>query len=208
MSSKRIIIVFGTLLIAFFAYTGYTDAVNTRQDLQNKAIEIQQLKEEKTTAEQKREEAIKAKQKSQEELKKKEEEKQQLKEEQKRLEAELQAKAERKAKLAEASRQVINIATNTQTASAAAPTPQGNCGDNAYAAYIYGMESGGRVPGNCDVNAMNAGGCGGIGQACPASKMSCGADYSCQNAFFSNYALTRYGSWADAYAFHKANGWW
>lgn len=83
------------------------------------------------------------------------------------------------------------------------------CGDNQYAAYIYGKESGGAVPGMCNTTATNAGGCFGIGQACPGSKVAhCGADYACQNAWFTNYAIGRYGSWAAAYNFHKANNWW
>lgn len=83
------------------------------------------------------------------------------------------------------------------------------CGDNSYAAYIYGQESGGRVTGMCNTTARNAGGCYGIGQACPGSKVAyCGADYACQNAWFNGYAIQRYGSWASAYSFHKANGWW
>lgn len=83
------------------------------------------------------------------------------------------------------------------------------CGDNQYAAYIYGQESGGRVTGMCNPSAVNPGGCTGIGQSCPASKIAhCGTDYGCQNAWFSNYAAQRYGGWAGAYSFHKANGWW
>lgn len=84
-----------------------------------------------------------------------------------------------------------------------AALPAGGCGDNPYSSYIYSKESG------CRTTARNAGGCYGIGQACPGSKVAqCGADYACQNAWFSNYAIQRYGSWASAYNFHKANGWW
>ena len=83
-----------------------------------------------------------------------------------------------------------------------------NCGDNYYAAYIYAQESGGRVVGMCNPSAVNAGGCRGIGQACPGSKLPCGADYACQNAWFTSYMQGRYGSWAAAYNFHRANNWW
>ena len=55
---------------------------------------------------------------------------------------------------------------------------------------------------------MSPNGCYGIGQACPAGKLAyCGADYACQNAFFTAYA-GKYGGWAGAYAFWVAHGWW
>jgi hypothetical protein len=76
------------------------------------------------------------------------------------------------------------------------------CGDNTYAQYIYSHESG------CNLNAVNSIGCRGIGQACPGSKLPCGADYACQNAFFTQYANERYGSWAGAYTFWVNNHWW
>lgn len=209
MSSKRITIVVGIIIIGIFGYIGYSDAVRTWNDLQEQEIQIEQLNTQYEELDIKLDETIETNEKTQEELEQLEKEKQELEEERQRLEQELQAKVERETRLAEASRKVINAATGTQVASAvSAPQPQGNCGDNNYAAYIYGRESGGRVPGNCDVNAVNAGGCRGIGQACPGSKLPCGADYACQNKWFTNYAMERYGSWEAAYAFHLANGWW
>lgn len=110
---------------------------------------------------------------------------------------------------AEAAR--VQAAPVVRTASAPVASGQGlmsGCGDNSYAAYIYGQESGGRVTGMCNPSAVNAGGCRGIGQACPGGKLPCGADYACQNAWFNDYAIRAYGSWAAAYNFHKNNGWW
>lgn len=76
------------------------------------------------------------------------------------------------------------------------------CGDNSYAHFIYMHESG------CRTTASSPNGCYGIGQACPASKIAyCGADYSCQDAFFSRYA-SKYGGWAGAYSFWTSHGWW
>lgn len=98
-----------------------------------------------------------------------------------------------------------------QVTVAIASNPRSTCGDNQYAAYIYGMESGGRIPGNCNPTAKNAEGCIGIGQACPASKLIAvcpNLDYECQNAFFTSYALSRYGGWAGAYAFWVAHNYW
>jgi LysM repeat protein len=80
--------------------------------------------------------------------------------------------------------------------------PVAGCGDNSYANYIYMHESG------CRTTAMSPNGCYGIGQACPASKIAyCGADYACQNAFFTAYA-GKYGGWAGAYNFWVSHGWW
>jgi len=101
-----------------------------------------------------------------------------------------------------------STATHTQAAvtEQAIVAPQAaatsGCGDNSYANFIYMHESG------CRTTAMSPNGCYGIGQACPASKLSfCGADYACQNAFFTAYA-GKYGGWAGAYAFWTSHGWW
>lgn len=91
-----------------------------------------------------------------------------------------------------------------------APTVKGvtngvtNCGDNIYKQFIYQHESG------CRTNARNPnGGACGLGQALPCSKMPCSlSDWVCQDKFFSNYAIQRYGSWANAYAFWKQHSWW
>lgn len=89
-----------------------------------------------------------------------------------------------------------------------APATIPGCGDNTYANEVYMFESG------CSLTAVNpsSGDCG-IGQAGPCSKLvnACPdwqSDYACQNNFFNNYALSRYGSWYSAYEFHLANGWW
>jgi LysM repeat protein len=84
----------------------------------------------------------------------------------------------------------------------AAPLSVSGCGDNSYANYIYMHESG------CNTASSSANGCFGIGQACPASKLTyCGTDYACQNAFFTSYA-SKYGGWAGAYNFWTSHGWW
>lgn len=72
---------------------------------------------------------------------------------------------------------------------------------------IIGRESGWRPA------AMNAGGCGGLGQACPVSKLARACpnwqtDPVCQLTFFSGYAQGRYGSWTGAYNFWLRNHWW
>lgn len=71
-------------------------------------------------------------------------------------------------------------------------------------ACIYQKESGNN-PGAIN---KSSGACG-LGQAWPCSKMKCSlSDYACQDAFFTNYAVTRYGSWENAWAFWSANHWW
>lgn len=99
----------------------------------------------------------------------------------------------------------------TPTTAPVASGPRSGCGDNEYAAFIYGNESGGKIPGNCNPSAQNAGGCLGIGQACPGSKVTAACpnlDYDCENKFFTEYAISRYGSWLGAYQFWVANNWW
>lgn len=88
----------------------------------------------------------------------------------------------------------------------AAPTAiSSGCGDNSYANYIYMHES------SCSLTVTNAEGCVGIGQACPASKLYAACpnlSYACENAWFSNYAVARYGGWAGAYTWWVANHYW
>jgi len=63
-------------------------------------------------------------------------------------------------------------------------------------AFIYFKES------SNNPTAQNAGGCYGLGQDCNGIvKDKCGASYECQNTFFTEYMLRRYGSWQAAKAF-------
>lgn len=77
-----------------------------------------------------------------------------------------------------------------------------------YAAdFIISHESGWRV------NAINSRGCGGLGQACPASKLSAAcpnwqSDAVCQMRFFNSYAVNRYGSWTRAMEIWQNQRWW
>jgi LysM repeat protein len=89
--------------------------------------------------------------------------------------------------------------TQTQT-TAAASYPVDS---NAAKAYIYSRESGNNP------NATNPSGCYGIGQDCNgALRSQCGADYTCQDQYFTGYATRRYGSWENALAFWQSHGWW
>ena len=145
-----------------------------------------------------------------------------LEQQKQNLENQLQAKAEQKAKLAQ-------IAEASKKASAAAPVaksapvaPQpvkvsGTCEqwmaqagitDIANASFIFHKESG------CNPNAVNVGSkAHGVCQALPGNKMAtAGSDWYSnpvtQMRWCQSYAIGRYGSWANAVAFWKANRWW
>lgn len=73
--------------------------------------------------------------------------------------------------------------------------------------FIYQHESSGRL------DAMNSIGACGLGQSLPCSKLESvcpdwRTDYACQDAWFTNYMLTRYGSWDNARAFWLQHSWW
>ena len=78
--------------------------------------------------------------------------------------------------------------------------------DDFYMEYIFQHESSGNP------YARNSIGCLGLGQACPAEKLLsiCPdlGDVACQVQFFTNYAVSRYGSWAAAYEYWLQNHWW
>jgi len=134
-------------------------------------------------------------------------EKEKLKQEQSNLQKQLQSRADEKARLAKVAEETANKVTATQKVSAASlseVTVEG-CGDNQYAHYIYMHES------SCSTTATNSEGCTGIGQACPASKLTAACpnmDYACQNSFFTSYAVNRYGSWEAAYNVWLSQHWW
>lgn len=70
-------------------------------------------------------------------------------------------------------------------------------------AFVYWCESGNNPA------SVNKGGCRGLGQACPGSKLPCSSsDYPCQDAWFTSYMVSRYGSWDKAKAFWIAHNWW
>lgn len=74
-----------------------------------------------------------------------------------------------------------------------------------YKIFIYNHESGN------DPKRWNTSGCVGLGQACPASKLLAVCptlDYACEDRWFTNYAISRYGSWYNAYRWWIAHRWW
>lgn len=123
--------------------------------------------------------------------------KQQLEEEKQRLEEQLQAKADAKTKLAQASTKVVNAATGTSTAYASSGI---DCNNQTTAkAFIYCHESGNVA------DKWNGSGCYGLGQDCNNIVYNkCGADYACQDEFFTDYMKRRYGTWEAAKAHWEA----
>jgi membrane protein involved in colicin uptake len=137
-----------------------------------------------------------------------------------RLEAEAKAKAEaeriaaEQAAAQEAARQAqiaeeARIAAERARASYSPPAAVSSYvpGDNEAMNFIFMHES------TNNPAARNAGGCLGLGQACPGQKLinACpnyANDVPCQIAFFTQYANSRYGGWGGAYTFWVNNHWW
>lgn len=76
--------------------------------------------------------------------------------------------------------------------------------DYGYVDYIISRESG------WSPTAQNASsGAAGLPQALPYSKTGCAwGDAICQLQWANNYAVSRYGSWYNAYLFWSVNHWW
>jgi len=96
-------------------------------------------------------------------------------------------------------------AARVTLARATTPVPALSGSDAEYKLFIYNHESGNNP------TRANSSGCLGLGQACPGSKLLAvcpSLDYACEDAFFTNYAFSRYGSWAGAYSSWISHRWW
>lgn len=95
----------------------------------------------------------------------------------------------------------VNVTADKEAVMAAAGISPGDYG---YVNYIISRES------NWNPAAHNAGGCLGLGQACPGGKLTavCSLDDAvCQLRYFTNYA-ERYGGWGGAYSFWLSHHYW
>lgn len=110
----------------------------------------------------------------------------------------------------------VEVAPPVQPAPVAKPV-SGSCEDWMTQAGVTDMASAAeliRRESNCRVNALNpSSGAYGIPQSLPASKMaSAGEDWQTnpvtQIKWMQNYVTARYGSWANAVAFHDRNNWY
>lgn len=193
-----IVLVSVAVISTAYAHRYATEAADQKTKLENSQTEKQKLNDQLNESKQ---ELIEQDDTHKQEIKK-------LQEENKSLNDQLQAKIEQKQKIAAAEQ--AKKATTVAAAPVAstpilAPSIMAGCGTNSFSQYIYAKESG------CNLTVTNAEGCIGIGQACPASKLLavCPAlDFSCQDSFFTSYAVGRYGSWEGAYNFWLANNWW
>jgi hypothetical protein len=95
---------------------------------------------------------------------------------------------------------VAEPVTPTKTPEVSTPQPQPPAtyhSDDFYKEFIFSHESSNRL------DAVNPGGCYGLGQSCSnALRNACpnwSSDLNCQLAFWDSYALSRYGSWQGAY---------
>lgn len=188
MRSKIIITaIIATVMFAGLAAIKHIDSLN--DGIQLKQIEIQDNSAKLKLLNDKYE-----KLQNDKSLDQKEYEKQlkQLQQEKAKLESDLQAKLEAK------NATVAQYTAGAVETAVAAPVPS-----NEAKAFIYQHESGNNP------TATNSIGCYGIGQDCNGIVLSkCGANYACQDEYFTGYAMRRYGSWEAAYAFWIANNWW
>lgn len=199
MKSKIIISSIVTIVLLFIVAT-VTKASNQVQlqqvDIKTKSQEIQVKTQRANELQKQLEDAHGDLQK----LKNIEEENKKLQEDIKALQA-VKAEKARIASLKQKSlaEKAVNTLTGTKTAYAATGDSSIDCKSISNAkAFIYCKESGNSTA------AINGGGCRGLGQACPGTKLPCGNDYACQDAYFTNYMKQRYGSWEKAKAFWLA----
>ncbi len=128
----------------------------------------------------------------------------QQKEAAERLEAARRAEAARQAQL---TTQAANVRP------AASPAVRGTCDAWIAAAGILDVVNAReliRRESGCNPLAVNptSGACG-VAQELPCGKSGCAwGDGACQVAWMNRYVLQRYGSWANAVAFHNANNWY
>lgn len=118
-----------------------------------------------------------------------------------------QVEAKKAAKLAEAAKAITAPVKQVATAYAAGGScidwiTQAGVTDVANANELIRRESG------CNPNAVNksSGACG-IPQALPCNKLGT-SDPVAQIRWMQNYVVSRYGSWANAVAFHNAHNWY
>lgn len=133
----------------------------------------------------------------------------QLQDEKKELEEQLQAKLDKQ----EADRVALQNRATLVTKVAAQSLPIGNCSEWIAAAGINDIVNAVeliRRESNCRPSALNpsSGACG-VAQELPCGKSGCSiSDGACQVKWMNSYVLGRYGSWANAVAFHNSHNWY
>lgn len=188
---RKLQIVLAVLLLVTFAGLAIYGVIHNRQkihiqniQLESKDFKLQQIESQFKEINSKYEQEIDRKDSDQQKLKEYEDKIRQLESDYKALEVSKAAEKAEQQRLANAAPHLSG------TAYAATGCNTGNAAKD----FIYMKESG------CNPGAVNPGGCRGLGQACPGSKLPCGNDYACQDAYFTNYMLNRYGTWEAAKA--------
>jgi len=184
VSLKKLALAIAITIIAVFCYVKvqpHTQEAKQQHQLENKTLQLENTRDQL----EKQKDQNSATQKKLEQINK------QLRETKKQLEAKRHA--------------ATVYAAELPSKPAYTPPPQSvtGCGSDSMMAEIYRLESG------CRTGAYNELGCRGLGQACPGSKLPCSdSDWSCQDAWFRNYAVERYGSIYNAYVFRINHNWW
>ena len=206
---KVLILAISAIIISF----GCHAAIDNYREVKKTQSEIQRLETERQNLHEKTEKLEQEKKKHLEQIQDQKKTEEQLREEIKSLQA---AKAEKQRIAALASSQKASAATpkqgrvadgwhyecRSQKAAVQEATARLLGADAQYADFIFDHES-------CsDPGRLNSSGCGGLGQACPLSKMPCGPnDIDCQVRFFDGHAAGK-GGWLASYNFWLANKWW
>lgn len=205
---KLLIVAISALIISF----GCIAAVENYKEVRHTQSEIKRLETERQQLHEKTQELEKTNSQSKQQIEQQKKTEEELRKEIQDLQA---AKAERQRIAALAASQQASAAPSGKTAaggwhyecrSQAAAVHEATArllGANAtYANYIFDHES-------CsDPGRLNSGGCAGLGQACPGSKLPCGPnDIDCQVRFFDGHAAGK-GGWLASYNFWLANKWW
>jgi outer membrane murein-binding lipoprotein Lpp len=209
MNKQKLLVVGALALVAFLAL-GVMNLRKSEHKVELKNIELQdrnaklkQLEIKFNQLNQNLDVELKSKTLDQQKIKSLEDEKSQLEQEKAKLNDQLQAKAKQKQAAQLAAAKVQNVVV-----------PAAYASDGSAKSFIYMSESG-NVPckingGSVDCNYDGNRACG-IGQALPCQKLTavCAlSNYACQDAWFTSYMQSRYGTWENARAFWLAHKWW
>ena len=208
-----VIVLFAAL--AIWSYTSQSNKIKLQEvELRSRETKIKALDVKYRTLNTELDKLKGEKNASDEKVKQLEAERQKLEQEKQDLNTQLQARREAKSKIAQASQQVVDTATNTQVASAA---PVSGCDNIVPLLLANGISQAdlpyalniARVESTCNSAAQNS-----SSGACNLfQELSCGkwgglANTPAHIRGADNYAKTRYGGWANAWATWQSQHWW
>jgi len=204
---KRIVTITGAILLTGFVLIGVNSLRNMDIKVQLREVKIKDTTVELRNLNEQYDELLQNNQADQKKIEK-------LREEKRKLEADLQAKKAEKARIAAKKAEAERVAKlQPKVAQASSVSVSGTCeqwianagiSDVGNARELIRRESG------CNPNAINrsSGACG-VAQELPCGKSGCSlGDGACQVRWMNSYVASRYGSWANAVAFHNAHDWY